>query len=252
MVSTRFRRARRCLTIGSPALLALACPAQAQQTIINVPSVDQTKKDHVFFLHESQVRDWADNDFWLTTNFLTYGVTDRLEVAVTTYNLGRPRARNEAIGTGWKTAQPLFQEGLPDLDLKLGAGQMLIFSLTGKNPGVWSYGQAAFRIPGLRTRIMAGVSNGPTALFGQRTTHMIASYEQPLTLLGDAIGGKAGKILSKMTLLGEWWSGRHELADFVPGVNYHTDKLVVIVGYKFSNKPGRRGDGLILEVGTTF
>jgi len=89
-------------------------------------------------------------------------------------------------------------------------------------------------------------------LFGKYTTHAIASYELPLAGLGRRVGGRVGDALGHMALLGEWWSGRHEFGDFVPGVNYHTKSFVVIVGYKLSNAPGTRGDGLILEVGRTF
>lgn len=235
------------------ATLAVPRAAHAQQTIINVPSVDQTKEGRFFYLHESQVRDWDGNSYWLTTNFLTYGVTKRFEVALTTYNIGTPVQPNQAIGVGWKTAQPILAKTLPKWELKLGAGQMLPVNLRGKGAGLWSYGQASARVPGLGLRLMGGVSNGPDELFGRNTTHFIGSFEQPLTGLGDRIGGPVGKVVRDMAILGEWWSGTHEFADFVPGLNWHDDDgWVVIVGYKFSNTPGRSGDGIILEIGKTF
>lgn len=236
------------------ALIAAACvagPTCAQQTIVNVPSVDQTAKGHFFYLHESQVRDWGGNSFWQTTNFFTYGVTDRLEVAMTVYNVGTPAAINSAVGLGWKTAQPVLRERLPSLELTVGAGQMVQISYTGQGTGVWSYGQAAFRVPVLRTRLMGGISSGPRQVFGVRSTHAIASFEQPLD--GVAVRfGRLAPIVSNMAIVGEWWSGRHELADFVIGANYHTKPLVVVVGYKLSNKPGSRTDGVILEIGRKF
>lgn len=237
-------------------LLALGLagtPGAAQQTIVNVPSADQTKDGRVFFLHESQVRDWGGNSYWLTTNFLTYGVTDRFELALTTYNIGTPAKANQAIGLGWKTSQPVLADSLPEWELKLGAGQMLPVNLRGSGVGLWSYGQASFRVPGLGLRLMGGVSNGPDELFGKNTTHFIGSFEQPLKGLGEAIGGPVGRVVNDMTLLGEWFSGNHEFGDFVPGLNWHSkDGWVVIVGYKFSNAPGSSGDGVIFEIGKTF
>lgn len=234
-------------------LIVAVWPANAQQTIINVPSVEQTKAGRVFYLHESQVRDWDGNSFWLTTNFFTYGVTERFELALTTYNIGTPTKANQAIGLGWKTAQPLWAKSLPQWEIKLGAGQMLPVNLRGKGVGLWSYGQASFRLPGARTRLMGGISNGPDELFGKNTTHVIGSVEQPLTGLGNRIGGGFGRFVSETAIVAEWFSGNHEFGDFVPGVNWHNDAgWVVILGYKFSNIRGRQGDGAIIEIGKAF
>lgn len=239
-------------------VVGLALPARAQQTIVNVPSVEQTKAGKLFFLHETQVRDWGGNSFWLTTNFLTYGVTDRFELALTTYNLGTPREANQAVALGWKTAQPLWAASLPQWEIKLGAGQMLPVNISSRNQGlggvgVWSYAQASFRLPGVGTRVMGGISNAPRQLFGQQTTHFIGSVEQPLDGLGDLVGGGLGRFLGETALVAEWFAGSHKFGDFVPGLNWHNDKgWVVIVGYKFSNTPGSRGDGAIIEIGKTF
>ena len=234
-------------------LLCWHAAAHAQQTIINVPSVEQTKEGRFFYLHESQVRAWDHNDYWLTTNFFTYGLTKRFEVALTTYNIGTPTKANQAIGLGWKTAQPLWENSLPQWEIKLGAGQMMPINLRGKGVGLWSYGQASFRLPTVGTRLMGGISNGPDELFGKNTTHFIGSVEQPLTGLGQAIGGGLGKIIGETAIVAEWFAGSHEFGDFVPGVNWHDDNgWVVIFGYKFSNTPGRQNDGIIIEIGKTF
>jgi hypothetical protein len=227
--------------------------ANAQQTIINVPSVDQTKKGRFFYLHESQLRDWGGNRYWQTTNFFTYGVTERFELALTAYNIGTPVKANQAVAVGWKTAQPVLARSLPKWEIRLGAGQMLPINLRGQGVGLWSYGQASVRLPATRTRVMAGVSRGPNQLFGRDTTHAIASVEQPLDALGRAIGGPVGDVVGHTAIVAEWFSGRHEFGDFVPGLNWHDDNgWVVILGYKFSNAPGRADDGIILEIGKTF
>lgn len=234
-------------------LALFSVPVAAQQTIINVPSIEQTKSGKAFFLHESQVRNWDGNSYWLTTNFFTYGVTERFEVALTTYNIGTPVKANQAVGLGWKTAQPVLAASLPKWEIKLGAGQMLPFNLRDQRIGLWTYGQASMRVPGLGTRLMGGISNGPANLFGRNTTHFIGSVEQPLKGVGDLVGGDVGRIIGQSAIVAEWFAGTHEFGDFVPGVNWHDDQgWVVILGYKFSNKPGRRDDGLIIEIGKTF
>ncbi|MCU0625577.1 MAG: hypothetical protein MUF21_03695 [Gemmatimonadaceae bacterium] len=261
-----FRRTATSVVALALALCALASTARAQQTIINVPSVDQTPRGRWFFLHESQVRAWDINrdagrrEFWATTHFLTYGVTDRFELAATAYNLGTPFKPNAAIGLGWKTAFgiPGLARRAPRWEPKLGLGQMVPISLRsdafrdsaglGRRVGLWSYAQAAVRLPGPQTRLMVGVSNGSRNLFKKNTTHAIASWEQPLGILP----GRLGDALEHINFLGEWWSGSHDFADFVPGLNYHHHDLVVIVGYKIPNAKQGVGHGLIFEIGTTF
>ncbi len=209
--------------------IAAAGPAAAQQTIINVPSVDQTKKGRFFYLHESQVRDWDNNRYWLTTNFFTYGVTERFELAFTAYNIGTPVQANQALGLGWKTAQPILARSAPKWEIKLGAGQMLPMNLRGKGVGLWSYGQASFRLPATGTRLMGGVSRGPNQLFGRDTTHFIGTVEQPLDAVGQAIGGRFGHFIGQTAIVAEWFSGTHEFGDFVPGVNWHNDDGWVVI-----------------------
>lgn len=237
---------------GSLAWGLLAAPSMlgAQQTVINAPSVDQTAKGRVFALHESQVRSWGDTSFWQTTQFVTYGVTKHVELAITAYNIGTPLKRVATLGVGWKGAAdiPGLATQAPAWEPKVGAGQMVAIPLRGERLGVWSYLQTSVRLPVLRTRLMAGVSDGPPAMFGKATTHFMGSFEQPLA----ALPGALGHALHDITLLGEWWAGQHEFADFVPGFNWHRGKTVVIVGYKLANTPGTRGDGLVFEIGRTF
>lgn len=246
------RRTWLILLVPSLATTAVAFPRllPAQQTVINAPSVDQTPKGRVFALHESQLRAWGDTSFWQTTHFVTYGLTPQLELAVTAYNIGTPLKRLATLGVGWKGAinMPGLAARAPAWEPKLGAGQMVALPLRGERVGVWSYLQASTRVPTLRTRLTAGVSDGPPGMFGKSTTHFVGSFEQPLASLPGAVG----HALHDFTLLGEWWGGRHEFADFVPGINYHRGKQVVILGYKFTNLPGTRGDGIVLEFGRTF
>jgi hypothetical protein len=228
----------------------MASSLRAQQTIINAPSVDQTPQGKWFALHESQIRSWDPGRYWQTTHFLTYGVTSRVEAAVTVYNVGSPFKRYAAVGMGWKTAQPIpwLSQRAPGWEPKIGAGQMLAIPLRGERVGVWSYAQASVRTPGSHTRVTGGISDGPVAMFGKSTTHFVGSVEQPLA----AIPGAAGHRLHNFTLLAEWWSGQHEFGDLVAGGNWHRGHNVVIVGYKWANLPGTKADALVIEIGRTF
>ncbi len=216
-------------------------PTQAQQTIINLPSADQTPGGKFFYLHESQVRSWQPGSYWATTNFLTYGITDDIEACLTQYQFGYPEQPYSAIGFGYKATKQFFAESLPDLELKLSFGQMFPISTTGLGIGVWTYGFASFRLPVLQTRLAVGVSQSPRQNFGINTVVMTASFEQPIT--------------DHINILGEWFAGQfHENAYFIPGFNYHTKTLVIIVGYKIANLPGdpKSQNGVVLEIGFFF
>jgi hypothetical protein len=219
--------------------LAFVCLTYAQQTIINMPSVDQTPKGRFFYLHESQARSWDNQQFWAMTNFFTYGITDELEVCLTQYQWGVPTQAYSAVGFGYKGTKQFFPESLKALELKISFGQMLPISTTAKGVGVWTYLLGSFKLPVFGTRLVSGISRGPRANFGFNTTHAVASVEQHL--------------VGHWNLLAEWFSGTHENGYFIPGVNYHYHDLVVILGYKFSNKPNNsKDDAIIIEVGFFF
>lgn len=223
------------------AALCMARVSSAQQTLINVPSVDQTPKGRFFALNESQIRAWGGDRYYQSTNFLTYGLTDRFELATTLYNVGSPALPTTTLGVGWKTAHPVLRGAAPALNLTVGAGQMLQSSLRGRGLGVWSYGQISNVMPTTKTRLMVGASRGPANLFGKNTLHFISSIEQPID-----------RLIPHTNLVAEWWSGTHEFGDLVPGLNFHSKSLVVILGYKISNKRGSSSDGVVLEFGRTF
>lgn len=221
----------------------------AQQTIINLPSADQTPAGKFFVLHESQARVWQPNPYWSTTNFLVYGVSHQFELCLTQYQFGVPAEPYGAIGIGYKYTAALFAEALSDLELKWTAGQMLAFSTTGKGVDVWTYLLGSFRLPYLATRLAAGISFGARPIFGTTgtlgflgvsTTHFIASFEQPL---GE-----------HFTLVAEWFAGTsHEQAYFIPGLTYHSKALVVIVGYKIANSADKQIlNGFVIEFGKFF
>ncbi|HEX5817723.1 MAG TPA: hypothetical protein VFY20_02525 [Gemmatimonadales bacterium] len=220
-------------------LLALgASTARAQRTVINLPSADQTAKGEFFALHESNFRAWGDDGYYATTNFLTYGISARVEAAFTVYNLGAPVADNRALGVGYKASLPVQHLAPVIPDFTLTFGQMGIVGLDGGG-GLWTYGHLSGRVPGLGTRIAAGASAGPEVLFGaEDKAHFIAFVEHPLP--------------AHFFLVAEWFSGEHAYGDLVPGITWRHGGVVAVLGYKISNAPGSSTDGMVVEVGTTF
>ena len=226
-----------------------SAPLLAQQTIVNLPSADQTPKGHLFVLHETQFRTWDPEPYWRSTNFFTYGITDGFEACFTTYNIdliGRNKPYT-ALGFGYKFAHQFFRETEPDLEVKLTGGQMLTASLDGLGTGLWTYAHASMRLPVLHTRIAAGLSNGSRQVFGGvregfitgEHINFIGSIEQPFT--------------KDFGFVMEWFAGDHEMADLIPGIIYHNKQyeVVIILGYKIGNT-GASGNGIIFEIGKTF
>jgi hypothetical protein len=230
--------------------LAFSLPVFAQQTIINLPSADQTKPGHLFILHETQVRPWEPEGYWRSTNFITYGITDWLELCTTFYNidlLGRNKPYT-AAGFGYKMAHQLFREQAEDLEVKWTWGQMITTSFDGLGTGLWTYTHASMRLPVLHTRIAAGVSMGSRQVFGGVSESFISSEHI------NFIGSIEHPITKEFGFVMEWFAGNHEMGDLVPGVIYHDKKseIVMILGYKIGNYGGGITNGIIFEIGKTF
>jgi 2',3'-cyclic-nucleotide 2'-phosphodiesterase (5'-nucleotidase family) len=60
-------------------------PLKAQQAIINLPSADITPKNKLFVMNESFVKMWGTDGHWSSTNFITYGLNENWELAITNY-----------------------------------------------------------------------------------------------------------------------------------------------------------------------
>jgi hypothetical protein len=218
----------------------LTPPVSAQQAIVNLPSADITAPGRHFFMHETQSRPQNPGRNWYATNFYAYGVGKNTELAVTMYNFGTPRTANEAVGVGFKTAVPLFENRLPKLELKWTFGQMTVFNTRGKGVGVFGYTHGSVVLPKVKTRLTAGVSAGTNELFKQNTVHAVAGWEQPL-------------VKHKLYFIGEWFSGRHDFGFVSNGVLWHPKKdHIIVLAYKIPNSPRNGKSGLIFEYGLFF
>lgn len=234
--------------LATVALIALGCArsASAQQAIVSMPSADNTPKGEFFFMHETQVRPYSPKPYWNTTHFFTYGVSDHVEAAVTLFNVGVPWPKAATIAIGGKANIDLLPKRFAAHELKLTVGMMGLASFEGQGVGYWLYGHVNARVPVLRTRLAAGVSLGTRQLFARDTICFIGSVEQPVP------GTK-----EKLNVVAEWFSGDHDLANFIAGLTYHPNHTwIFVAGWKV---PTARSDAFrqnkmaaVLEIGAFF
>lgn len=219
--------------------ITLLAPAQAQQTIFDVPSADVTPKGTVFLQHESQFRPWKPNRFWSGTHYAALGVGHHTELDVTLFNVSAPASDNIALGFGFKSVMPVLEKRFPEREFKITAGTMVPVSLQGQGVGNWSYATGSFRFPKTRTRITAGASTGTKQIFGRNMVGFIGGYEQPVT--------------KRFSLIGDWHSGTHAYGLFIPGFSYAvTDSMTLYAGYQIPNNKRSGSSGFVLELAKFF
>jgi hypothetical protein len=220
------------------ATLTLTAPAAAQSLIVGIPSAEVTPKGAWFFTHESQVK-LSDPAAWNTFQFLTYGPGFNTEIALSAVNFGRPRTGNRTIALGFKSVYEFEAKALHHWEAKLTGGAMLPVSVDGRGVGVWLYSSGSVRVPQVRTRITAGPTYGTPQLFGVEKIGMMAGIEQPL----------GGIFQRRVSLVADWYSGRHDLAALISGVQFNLPRdLIFIVGHKRPNRGAPGGEAVVFEV----
>lgn len=228
------RRTRRRLA----ALLLAATSLPAQSLIVGIPNAEATPKGAWFFTHESQVKATAPRA-WNTFQFLTYGAGFGTELALSAVNFGRPATGNRTIALGFKTVHEFHDAALHRWEAKLTGGAMLPVSVDGNGAGTWLYSSGSVRIPRARTRLTVGPTYGTPQLFGVEKLGMMAGIEQPL----------GGWFRQRISLIADWYSGRHDLAAAIPAVQVNLPReFIVIAGYKFPNPGAPGGEAIVLEV----
>lgn len=240
----------------------LARQASAQSLIVGIPNAEVTHLGSFSFTHESQTDLWRRDATWNSFSFLTYGLSKKVELAVSLSNLAAPRSGNLAMGAGYKFVHQ-FGEDNPRLnrwELKATFGQMVLFSLEprplgsadarqaqGLEPqsppvGGWVYSHGSLRLPITRTRLTAGLSYGSSQAFGP------GNY--PVSFMG----GIEQPVVPWLSLVADWYSGSHALASFIPAIQFNLKrpKGALIFGYKRPNDPGSQRDAAIIEFMVEF
>lgn len=232
---------------------------KAQSLIVGIPSADVAKKGHFEFTHESQ---WAPKKHrleWTSFNFLTYGLNERTEIALSLVNVSSPASRNVALGVGFKTYVPIpaFETNVLT-EPKLTLGQMVYFS-TGRpadNPnavGGWVYSHYSTRLRPTRTRLTAGLSYGSSHVFGFRSlvgNEPLPAGPVPRVPLDPfcVLAGLEQPITKRFGFVMDWISGRHDIAAVIPALQFTLPHQVLIFGYKRDNNRQARSDAFVTEV----
>ncbi|MBX9604385.1 MAG: hypothetical protein K2X35_25510 [Bryobacteraceae bacterium] len=221
--------------------LMLAATGVCQQAIINMPSADITPKGRNFVMHETQTKWWGDNQYWLGTWFYTRGVGKNTELAVTLYNNGSPRARNEAVGLGFKSSIPIHEETREKWEMKLTVGQMAIVNTRGGGLGSFTYSHFNFRLPQTHTRFTAGGWFATEQLFKRNTGNVLFGIEHPLDKK------------DRVEWVTEWFAGRHDFGFLITGLLFRPAKdHVIVAAYKIPNVRANGPPGFVFEYGFFF
>lgn len=234
----------------SLAALALLAPSAlgAQSLIVGIPNAEATPHGAWFFTHESQVVPTAPRS-WNTFQFLTYGIGHvgrrlapgglETELALSFVNFGRPATGNRTIAGGLKSVFAFPTGALHRWEARLTGGAMLPVSLDGLGVGSWLYTSASVRLPRLATRLTVGPTYGTPQLFGVEKLGAMAGVEQPL----------GGPFRRKVSLIADWYSGRHDLAATIPALQLNLPRdFILIGGYKLPNRGAPGGRALVVEV----
>ncbi len=216
-------------------LLLAAVPTAllAQQTIFDVPSADVSASRDWFYQHQTVARSWSPERRWVQTNAYGYGVGAHTELDVTWFNLDPSAPRDSIASFGFKTSVPLNGREAP-LPARFVVGDLVQFSGSGRH-GNWAYSLLQVETPRSHTRLTAGVSTGTPLLFGRKSTSFMGGVEQDLN--------------HRWMLQADWFSGRHDLAYFIPGLVYKFQPhWMVSAGYQLPNhkSPGYRA--IVLEL----
>jgi len=220
------------------ALLLSSAEAGAQSLIVSVPSTDVTPAGKAMIAHESQVNAWSQPGvYWNSFTFGTVGVGHNIELAATLYGVSRPGSGNVALAVGYKHRIPLAPGSL--WEPTVAVGQMIPLSLSGLGVGTWTYGAASLRLPGLKTRLTGGPSYGTRQIFGRTAVSAFVGLEQPLS--------------RRVSLIADWFSGRHDLGALVPGVQFNVSHaLIIIGGFKIPSSSRAGPPSALVEVTYEF
>jgi hypothetical protein len=212
-------------------------PGHTQQAIINLPSADLTPKGQVFIMNESYIRMWRPDRSWKATNFLTYGLNDTTELAITNFGVGAPKINNLTLAVGAKSVFQLWKKKYPRREIKLTVGAMVPVSLQGRGAGSYAYSHLSYRLPKINTRLTAGLNWGTAQIFDRDVFCFIGGIEHPIT--------------PELTVIVEYYSGTHDFGGVIPGVVYHNHKLdaVFVAGFRIPNARASGRPGFVFELG---
>ncbi len=227
------------------AALVASRSARAQQAIVSLPSADITPERKLFGMVESQFRPVGAKPYYNSTTFFCFGLDGYTELALSLYNFGAPYTQNVTVANGFKSVIPLFPRGSNAWEPKITFGMMALFSLSQRGVGIWAYSHVSIRVPHHGPRLTVGLSHSDQQLTDVRATAAMLAIEQPIRI-GSA----------HLELVAEWFSGRHDLGNFIYGVAWRPNtELIFVLGHKIPTSGKEFGInkmGAVFEVGITL
>jgi hypothetical protein len=225
----------------------IAClSAFSQSLIVGIPSIDVAEPHHVEVTHETQLNFWQNPTKWNSFNFACYGLGHGAELTTTLNNLSNEGSDNLALGLGAKKILPLAT-ATNYWQSKIGVGGNVQYSTVRANVGIWAYAIYSARHPRTKTRITAGLNYGQSQTFGFRKQFQNGASTLEPNNLATFICGFEQPIYRNVSIIGDWYSGNHDLAAFIPAIQIDLGKNVLILGYKLPNSKEIGNQALIVE-----
>lgn len=251
---------RKILIAGLICLLS-STASKAQSLIVGIPSADVSHVGKLEWTHESQIG-FNSPTTWNSFNFLTYGIAKNTEVYVSLNNISAPSGRNEALGVGFKRIHSLLHDEADHdnknhhfvgNDLRLTYGAAATYSFPRNKAGYWVFSHMSYRLPGIYTRITGGLSKGNAPTFGYRSVMTDNGLYQDVA--NEPLSGIFGfeqPLFKNFSIIADWFTGTHDLACFIPAVQYETKRMVFITGYKIPNNGQSGNHAWVIETMVRF
>lgn len=224
----------------------VTCNLKSQSLIVGIPSADVAEKNHLEITHESQWNFVENPQKWNSFNFACYGLGNGLELTTTLNNLNNEGSNNLALGVGGKKVFNLFKNN-DAKERKFIFGSNLLYSTVKSNFGIWSYALYSTRIPNLKTRLTGGFSYGGFHTFGYNVTKINNVSNLTPNNKFVFLGGLEQPLFKNVSFICDWYSGQHDLAAFIPAMQFDIGHNVFILGYKLPNNNIAADRALIIE-----
>ena len=224
----------------------------SQSLIVGIPSADVAPEGEFEITHESQFYTEGNPRKWNSFNILCYGIGHNAELTSTLNNLNNLDNSRLALGFGVKKYLNLGEN--KELDARWTIGGNMLFSLQKDDIGGWVYSHISLRVPVLNTRLTGGLSYGSHHNFGYRNIPaegLNPVIKQNLTPF-CFIGGIEQQVYKNWYFIADWYSGTHNLADFIPALQYRCGHQVFIAGYKIPNAGSGGKQAFIFEMMLTL
>jgi hypothetical protein len=234
-----------------------AVEAMGQSLLVGIPSAEVVHKGSFEFTHESQTNFWNSKNKvkWNSFNFFCYGIGHETEVTVNLINLSNESNSNLSTAIGVKKVFPVAKKRAENWNAKITVGQNLLYSIQKNNWGSWSYAHVSGTLPSTKTQLIGGFSYGTSQMFGYRyQSSTDGSFTETPVRPFCFIGGFVQPVFKNVSVVGDWYSGSHDLAAFIPAIQFDKifKKHVFIVGYKLPNTPESGSQALITELMIRF